>query len=101
MGVLGPTGSDLAQVIAELVLQELDGPGAFDPHRSQVAHVEGHCRRPAGPVLGQSTGGVGQRHQPAAETDQLGLEGPVALLQRRMAQGVRCGCPRWSCLWWG
>ncbi len=86
VGVLGAPRCDLAQVIGELALQGVEGVGALQADRPQVAHVEGHRRTPARPVLGQRACGVGERHQPAPETHQLGPEGAVTLFQGRVPQ---------------
>ena len=75
VGVLGPARADLAEVVGQRPLQPVDGVGALDPHGAEVADVEDDGVVPAGPVLGERAGRVGQRHVPAAERHHLGARG--------------------------
>ena len=45
VGVLGPPGRDLAQVVAQRMLQVVEGLRAVDPHGAEMADVEGHGGR--------------------------------------------------------
>ena len=76
--------------------------GTLDPHRAQMAHVEGHRPCPTGPVLGQRPVRIGQRHLPPAELDQLGSETAVGSDQGRLVEApcaaVRArGCAARGC----
>ena len=72
VGVLRPAGPDAAEIVGEGGLEAVQGVGALDPDRAQMAHVEDHRVLTAGPVLGQGALGIGERHLPSAEADQLG-----------------------------
>ena len=80
-------GATLRRSLVSSRCRRVEGVGALDPDRAQVAHVEGHRRRSRQarcsaivPVR------VGERHQPAAEPHQLGPEGAVTLFQGRVPQ---------------
>ena len=52
-------GPDLGEVVGERGLQAVERVVALDPHRAEVADVEGDGPSPAGQVLGHGAGRVG------------------------------------------
>ena len=97
VGVLGPARMDPRQIVAQRVLQVLEGVGAADAHRAEVAHVEGDGRGAAGPVLGHRPRWVRQGHLPAAERNHLGAELEVRRMTAvRPADGAALRCRRRS-----
>ena len=81
VGVLGPTGVDPPQVVAQRSLQVLEGVGPDDPHGAQMADVERHRRLATRPVLRHGARRVRERHLPAAEGHQLRAERHVRVVQ--------------------
>ena len=79
-------GRDLPEVVREGRLQVLEGAGARDPHGAEVAHVEHDSAAAAREVLGERSGGVRQRHLPAAELDELRPERLVFGSQRTLSK---------------
>ena len=72
VGVLGPARRRSGGGRWTAALQAVEGVGALDPHRAQMAHIEDDRILAAGPVLGQRPLAVGQRHLPSTELDQFG-----------------------------
>ena len=93
-GVLRLAGRDLVQVRAQAAVDEGSSAGPAHRDLAEVAHVEDADRRPYGRVLGQHAGtGVLERHRPAAERGELGAEGALTLVQRRLLQFLRLRHP--------
>ena len=84
--VLGASRRDLPEVVREGRLQFLEGAGARDPHGAEMAHVEHDSAAAAREVLGERSGGVRQRHFPAAELDELRTERLVFGSQRALSK---------------
>ena len=59
-----------------------DGVGALEPQLAHVGHVEKACLFADGHVLGDDAGGILDRHQKAAEFDDLAAHVHVCLIQR-------------------
>ncbi len=57
-------------------------PVAADTHRPQVADVEHDGITSAGLMLGDGAARIRKRHQPASESDHLGAERDVRILER-------------------
>ena len=80
--VLRLAGADLAQVVGEPVVHEVDGAGPADDPLAEVADVEDPDRLAHGDVLLEhATARVLDRHVPAAEVGELGAEGDVPVVQ--------------------
>ena len=79
-------GADLAEVVRERRLQPVERVVALDPDGAEMADVERDGIGAASQVLGDRAGRVRERHVPPAEVDQLGAEGAVVGVERRVAQ---------------
>ena len=84
--VLRSPHGDLPEVVRERRLQPVERVVAFDPDGAEMADVERDGIGAAGHVLGDRAGLVRERHLPPAEVDQLGAEGAVFGVERRVAQ---------------
>ena len=67
MGVLGAPGADLAEVVGQRVLDDVEGAAPLQPHGAEMRHVEDRRRRAAGHVFGDRARRIGDRHLPATE----------------------------------
>ena len=86
--VLRLAGADPVEVVAQAGVQRGDGAVAADHQLAEVADVEDAHGLAHRRVLLEHPGGlVLQRHLPAAELGELGAEGDVPVVQRRLRQG--------------
>ena len=86
-GVLRPARADPAEVVGQAGVEVLHRAVTADHDLAEVADVEDPDRAADRGVLLEDPGGVLQRHLPAAELGELGPEGDVAVVQRRVLQG--------------
>jgi hypothetical protein len=64
------------------MLQVVEGGRAGDTHGAEMADIEDHGGRTAGPVFGDGPLRVGQRHLPPAEGHHLRSQGDMGRIQR-------------------
>ena len=72
MCVLSATRRDLAQVISESSLKDVEGVGSVYAYGAKMRNIEYGCARTARGVFNQSARGVRERHLPVTEGNHLG-----------------------------
>ena len=82
VGVLGASGSDPFQVIAEGGLDCVPCVRPPEIEAAEMTHVEQGCARTACCMLGQRAHRIADRHLPSTEGDHPGAEATVDGIQR-------------------
>ncbi len=77
-----------AEVVGELRVDEVASPVAGDAHLAEVRDVEEpDCLANRSVLLQDAAARVLDRHLPATEVSQLGAQGHVTVVQRRVQRG--------------
>ncbi len=92
VGVLGASGFDLAEIVREQPLQQLERTRTVAFHGSEMGDVEHDRARAARPVLLEHAR-VLQGHVPSTEGDHARAERPMPRVERTATQGFVGGGP--------